>query len=584
MTDKNRLEAYKNTAGELPEGNYCWPLFGQGFDNMGKDGSPVLSKFNELKPNELLLRVDALGICFSDIKVINSGNKHIRMIGRNLSKDPAILGHEVSLTVARVGTNRKDMFNVGERYAIQPDIYYKGKPETLGYVQDGGLQQYLIVGDEIIESDEGCLLLPLGDKVGYAEASLTEPISAIEAAYGIKWRDRIKNKGNTWFIGTDEARFDDYTISDGLESDSHPGKIFFTNVKGKLLDNLIKITKKLNIPVEELEYSENIKEISDKYTKGSGFDDIIILGTPEPELIEALSKVIAKGGILALISEKPLARKISIDASPIHYDKVVFTGTKSTEITDAYKAIRSCELVSGGSTLMVGVGGPMGQIHTQRAILKPDGPSLVVGTDIDKSRIKLLEGRMGKMAKDHDIHFEVLDPSDMTETELENKIIKLTKNKKFDEIIILASVGKVIEQSGNWLGKNGIMNIFAGVPKGTKVMLDINGCVFNGHRWIGHSGTSLEYVTDALEKITNKTLLPNNIIAAVGGLRSALEGVKAVKAGRYAGKVIIYPQLLDFPLIRMEDMPDHYPNIAEKMHEGKLWTNEAEEELLSSQW
>ena len=583
MTDKDRLEAYKNTAGELPEGNYRWPLFGQGFDNLGKDGSPVLSKFQESGPNELLLRVDALGICFSDIKVINSGNKHIRMIGRDLSKDPAILGHEVSVTVARVGANRKGMFNIGERYVIQPDIYYKGKPETLGYVQEGGLQQYMVVGDEVIESDEGCLLLPLGDKVGYAEASLTEPVSAIEAAYGIKWRDRIKNNGNTWIIGIDEARFDDYTIGDGLESGNHPGKIFLTNVKGKFLDSLIKNTEKLDITVEELEYRENIEEISKKYTEGAGFDDIIILGVPEPELIESLSNVIAKGGILALISEKPLARKISIDASPIHYDKVVFTGTDSTDISDAYKAIRSCELVSGGSILMVGAGGPMGQMHAQRAILKPDAPSLVVGTDIDKSRLRLLEERMGKIAADNAIHFEVFDQSGMTETELENKIIDLTKSRKFDDIIILASVGKVIEQSGNWLGKNGIMNIFAGVPRGTKVMLDINGCVFDGQRWTGHSGTSLEYVTDALEKITNKTLLPNNIVAAVGGLRSALEGVKAVKAGLYVGKVVIYPQLLDFPLISMEDMQDHYPNIAEKMHEGKLWNNEAEEELLRSQ-
>ena len=89
---------------------------------------------------------------------------------------------------------------------------------------------------------------------------------------------------------------------------------------------------------------------------------------------------------------------------------------------------------------------------------------------------------------------------------------------------------------------------------------------------------------DALEKITKKTLLPNNIVAAVGGLRSALEGVKAVKAGRYVGKVIIYPQLLDFPLISMEEIPYLYPNIAEKMYEGNLWSNEAEEELLRSQW
>ena len=583
MSEKNKIDIYKSSAGKLPEGNYRWPLFGEGFENLGENGSPILSKFRDIRSNELLLRVDALGICFSDIKVVKAGNKHIRLIGRDLLKDPVILGHEASMTVAKVGSNRQSMFNVGERYVIQPDIYYKGKPETFGYVKEGALQQYVIVGDEVIESDEGCLLLPLEDNVGYAEASLTEPLSAIEAAYGIKWRDRIKNKGNAWFIGANEAKFDEYTINYGFEKNGHPNKVFLTNVKGKFFDNLIAKMKKQNIPVETIKYAENIEEISKKYTGGAGFDDIIILGTPEPEMIEALSKVIAKGGLLALVSGKPLTRKISIDASPIHYDKIVFTGTAGTEITDAFKTIRSCELVSGGNTLLVGAGGPMGQMHAQRAILKPDGPSLVVGTDIDKSRIKILKERIGKMAKEQNVDFEVLNPNDMTEPEFENKIFQLTKNMKFDEIIILASVGSVIEKSDAWLGENGIMNIFAGVPKGTNVKMDMNGCIFNGHRWVGHSGTSLKYVTNALDKITNRTLLPNNSIAAVGGLRSALEGLKAVKAGRFVGKVIIYPQLLDFPLVSMEEMPELYPNIAEKMDRKKLWTNEAEIELFQSQ-
>lgn len=577
-----KFNAYRKIS-QLPDKNYSWPLYGEGFNNLGRNGEPVISEITEIKSNELLLRVDALGICFSDVKVINAGNKHIRLMGRDLQKNPVIVGHEASVTVVKVGDKRANMFKAGERYVIQPDIYYKGNPETMGYVIEGALQQYIVAGNEIIESDEGSCLLPLDDTTGYAESSLCEPFSCIEAAYNISWRDRIKNGGTVFFIGCDNARFDDYSMEYGLEPDSHPRKILLSNIRGKFLDYVRKKAEILNIPIEIINGTENIGLLCQIHTEDTGFDDIIILGTPAPELIEALSKVLAKGGILSIISELPISRKVGIDAASMHYDGIVFTGTANSEITNTYKALRSCELVSGGSTLLIGAGGPMGQMHIQRAIYMPDGPSLIVSTDIDKLRINELRERISILAKQRDIHFEVLNPNDFSGSEFNKVVINLAKNNKYDDIIILASVGSVIEQSACWLGKNGIMNIFAGVPKGTTVMLDMNGCIFDGHRWVGHSGTSLKYMVDALQKINSGILSPNNSIAAVGGLKSALESLKSVKSGRYIGKVIIYPQLLDFPLVPLEEMLNYYPNIAEKMDKGRLWTNAAEQELLESQ-
>ena len=53
-------------------------------------------------PDELLVRHDACGLCFSDIKVIKLGQQHPRIF-RDIQKDPVVLGHEVSLTVVDVG-------------------------------------------------------------------------------------------------------------------------------------------------------------------------------------------------------------------------------------------------------------------------------------------------------------------------------------------------------------------------------------------------------------------------------------------------------------------------------------------------
>jgi threonine dehydrogenase-like Zn-dependent dehydrogenase len=51
---------------------------------------------------KLLVRHDAVGICFSDIKVIRAGENHPR-IHRSMKEQPVVLGHEVALTVVEAG-------------------------------------------------------------------------------------------------------------------------------------------------------------------------------------------------------------------------------------------------------------------------------------------------------------------------------------------------------------------------------------------------------------------------------------------------------------------------------------------------
>ena len=50
-----------------------------------------------------VVRCDACGLCFSDIKVINAGEKHPRIYRSSLKEQPLTLGHEVTLTVVGVG-------------------------------------------------------------------------------------------------------------------------------------------------------------------------------------------------------------------------------------------------------------------------------------------------------------------------------------------------------------------------------------------------------------------------------------------------------------------------------------------------
>ena len=73
--------------------------------------------------DQLLVRVDAVGLCYSDVKLIRQGGSHAKLYGRDLSTNPTRVGHEVSLTIVQVGKNLAGSYHAGQRLAVQPDIY-----------------------------------------------------------------------------------------------------------------------------------------------------------------------------------------------------------------------------------------------------------------------------------------------------------------------------------------------------------------------------------------------------------------------------------------------------------------------------
>src|SRR5438132_9956857 len=118
MSD-SKLDAYREGRQPLPNRMLRWHLYGAGLENMGRAGKAEEVSLPAFGPDELLVRQDACGLCFSDTKVIGLGEKHPRMTGRDLSKDPVTLGHEVSCTVVAVGENLSERFHAGERDVVQ---------------------------------------------------------------------------------------------------------------------------------------------------------------------------------------------------------------------------------------------------------------------------------------------------------------------------------------------------------------------------------------------------------------------------------------------------------------------------------
>jgi L-sorbose 1-phosphate reductase len=564
MTDK--LSQYRQAEEPLPARYQLWPLYGAGFDSMGLEGKPIEVDSQPCGPDELIVRHDAVGLCFSDIKIINLGQNHPR-IHHNMQTKPVVLGHEVAMTVVAVGENLRDRYKPGDRLTIEADIYVDGVSLAYGYTFQGGLSQYTVIDRLVMNNDHGDALIPVDSSSGYAESALTEPWACVIAAYRLEYRSSIRPNGTLWIIGTGVDR--PYTISAGFDAASHPSRLLLTAVPPAFDAWLRKEAEMLGIEV--IDVPDITKPPLDS------IDDIILLGA-DPDRVEQASPFLAPYGVFAIVSEEKMPRKVAVDVGRVHYSRWVYVGTTSTDLAAAYQEVpvRS-KLKPGGKAWFVGAGGPIGRMHVQAAISFSDGPATIVCTDVSDARLDDLCTSFADEARARGIEWVCLNPNDKENYEA---IMAPYFEDGFDDIIVLVPVPPVISDAAAHAAEEGVINVFAGVNKGTTADLDLSDVYLKQVRMIGHSGSNMIDMHITLEKSSSNELSRNRSIAAVGSLSAAREGLMAVKNTVYPGKVVIYPNIKELPLTAISDMKETLPSVYEKLKDGREWTNEAEEELL----
>lgn len=568
----SRLESFKEAKLPIPSRMLKWNFYGEGLDSLRVEEVDVPKH----GPDELLVRQDACGLCFSDTKVIALGANHPRMAGRNLQTDPVTLGHEVSCTVVSVGDNLKDRFHVGDRFIIQADVFYKGVSMAYGYAISGGLAEYSVIPIEMIDGDEGCYLLPIRQEDGYVETALVEPWACVVAAYNQAHRLGIKPGGHLLVLAGEGAESADWT--DAIPADAPP-KTLLVGAKDRLIEKIAGLLSNSAILTIQSEVGD-WSALKSEATDGTGFDDILVLGEVSPETIELAATTLANHGIVNLVGSYHLPRKLSLDIGRIHYNWHYYLGTASDRITSSYRESRNADLVEGGLAWFIGAGGPMGQMHVQRAVQHPNPPRLILATDIDAERLQSVADRLGKEAKERGIQLITLNPKEMTPEAFHEELKRLSEGRGFDDIVSLVPVAALIEHAADYLADGGWFNIFAGVARGTMAQLDVNAIKSLGVRYIGSSGSSIADMLQTLEKVETHELSTNASLAAIGGMRAAREGIAAVKEGRFPGKTLIFPLIPDLPLTPLSELKTIYPTVAEKLKDGRFWTKEAEEELL----
>ena len=576
MNDK--YQNYRAAKHALPKKTWAWNIYGAGIENFGRDGQPVELAVPEPAEDQLLVRIDSVGMCFSDVKIIKQGGSHPKLYNRNLAEQPTRLGHEVALTVIKAGQGLQDRYHAGQRLAVQPDIYQQGKSTAYGYTIPGGLIQYHLIGPEVLETDAGACLLPLEERMGYAESSLLEPWGCVVAAYTQRRRLEPLQGGTMWIIGrpSDQTA---YRFSAGLDA---PATIVLTDAPGSL-QALVAKTDARVIGRDGLS-TAGYADLSRELTAGRGFDDIVVLDPRSASAASEIARHIARRGTLNLVGRTPLDGLVEADLGRLHYDYIAFVGNPGPDIAQSYGEGRNrCELRPGGNALFIGAGGPMGQMHVQRAIELPDGPRTIITTEVNDERLGALQEAFGPLAEKHGRRLLFYNPASAADS-LYDYVMQATGQEGADDVVVSVPVAALMAEAATTLKPDGMLVLFAGVPNGTMGPLNLSNVYLHNGQYTGTSGLTIDDQAAVMERALQGALSPGRSVAAIGGLEAAREAMVAVMEGRYPGKIVIFPQIRGLPLMGLDELAEKLPEVAAKLGQGNVWTNAAEEVLLEKYW
>ena len=547
---------------ELPEKILAWRMFGAGFENFGENDQPSVLPLPEIADDELLVKINAVGLCFSDVKLIRAGEEHPRVKSKNLKEDPVIPGHEAIMTVAKVGSKLAGQYKVGQRYIIQADIYVKGVNWAYGYALNGGYAQYSIINQKVLNGDEGSYLLPLDDSIPSMVAALFEPWTCVLASYTIQHRTAPKAGGKMLFLfGSKEVS---YEFGDLVKANA-PAEVTLVKAPAAFAAEIAKVFPKAKVTC------------ASALPADAKFDDIFLCNADRAEG-EAAAKMGATNACINFIGK--YAEDWSFDVGSIHYQGWFYQGTTGANFSAAYNRNVRSTLKKGGAVWLPGGAGAMGQMHTQLAVSDPNGPATIIVTDMDDNRLNHVREALGPVAKANGKVFELLNPKNFASPEAFDAELAKYAPKGFDDIVMLVPVPALVTANAKYLAEDGLMNIFAGIPAGKEAALSVADIAGKGCRFIGSSGSRLEDLRHTCNMVGAGKLNPASALAAVGGMKDLKKGLDAVANARFPGKTVIFPNCEDMPLTPVSEIASLAEGIDKTLDKDGLVTLETEKLLF----
>ncbi|MBM7553235.1 NAD(P)-dependent alcohol dehydrogenase [Thalassobacillus pellis] len=248
----------------------------------------------ELNPDEVLIKVMAVGICGSDIHYYEHGK-----IGPYVVESPIILGHECAGVVVKIG-EEVTRHKVGDRVAVEPGItcgtceYCKaGRYNLCPEVEflatppvDGAFVQYFKHRDDFVH--------PIPDDLSFEEGAFIEPFSVgIHAAK----RTQLQPGSTVAIMGmgpvglTAVAAVKAFGAKKVIVTDLSPVRLEAAKKMGA--DHIIHATE------------ENVDEKIQEITGGKGVDTAFETAG-NPKALQSALAAVKRGGKLAIVGLPPI--------------------------------------------------------------------------------------------------------------------------------------------------------------------------------------------------------------------------------------------------------------------------------------
>ena len=523
-------------------------------------------------PHQIVVKVEAVGLCFSDLKLWNQFSAHPRKgeIVSGIAPEvlqqipsyvpgelPTVPGHEVSCRIVAVGSD-VTRHRVGERCLVQTDyrtLPTKGSNAAFGYNFEGGLQEYVLMDERVVvDTVTGVrALIAVSEEPSASAVALVEPWACVENSYSTTNRRTLAPRGRLLVVAEDG-----HAVM-GLAEAAKPGQppASVTIVAAAEVD------LPWAGPSVAVIRASDVRDLPD-----ASFDDIVYFGASKLT-IDVLNDKLAVGAIInVVLAGATIGAPVSVGVGRVHYEATRWIGTVANSAAESYVTVPpSGELRPGDTLLAVGAAGPMGQMHILRSLSADVDGLTVVGTDLDDARLRSLLAKAQPVAQANGVSLRLLNTSSQPLV------------GTFSYHLILVPMPSLVADAVQSSEDRGLINIFAGIAVATRHDIDLDAYIARRCYMFGSSGSVVSDMEVLLDRIATGRLDTNLSVDAVSGMAGAADGLAALQDRTMAGKIVIYPSLHEVGLLSLADLGGAFPAVASKLADGH-WCLEAERELL----
>ena len=423
-------------------------------------------------PHQILARIEACGICFSDTKLLHQFSAHPRKseIWSGLAPEvlaeipsyvpgelPTVPGHEAVCRIVAVG-ERVVRHRVGERCLVQTD--YRHLPTVLanaafGYNFEGGLEEYALLDERmIVDPDSGeRFLIPVGEKLSASALAFVEPWACVEASYTYPERRGLRPHERLLVV-------------------AEPGHA----IKG--LDLVVEAARPSEIvallpPTRGEARSERPSRRSPRAARPSPGPPRSTTFLVNGSLTSSTSArtpagsgpsgCLAPRGLINIVTGgRRIGRLVAVDVGRVHYDLTRWVGSQTDSATNSCDAVPDDgDLRPGDRLAVIGAAGPMGLMHVARAAAAGLRGLSIVAVDIDDVRLAHLRHAIAPSP--------ALGGSTSGDQQPDHGVAA-----GFSYIALMVPAPSLVRQAVDLAGDGCRINIFAGFANRTRADIDLD--------------------------------------------------------------------------------------------------------------